>query len=162
MMSPAHVAEHPKESHWFFHRLKEMVQDGVAKHLVDEFEENQDGHGAMVAIKEWCEGDESKELLADDAQQELDALFAKSGGSFRSHINKFLKCKGTIDKCLDVKWGDSQCTLKFRTNVKCDDCNTAKQIWNSLAKDNKTLQTLVKTCHDAGQELNAKGSTKTC
>ena len=73
----------------------------------------------------------------------------KPSGSFGSCINKFLKFKTTVDKHSDAKWGDAQHALKFRTNVKCDDCDTAKQIWNSLAKDNKTLQTLIKTCHYA-------------
>ena len=95
-----------------------MVQDGTAEHIMKEFDEDQDGHGAMAVINEWCEGGKSKGLLADDAQRQLDTLFLKPGGSFGSCISKFLKCKTTIDKCLDVKRGDSQCTSKFRTNIK--------------------------------------------
>ena len=58
---------HPKENTWFFHALQEMVQDGVAEHIVNEFNEDQDGHAAMAAIREWCEGDDSKGLLSDNA-----------------------------------------------------------------------------------------------
>ena len=68
MSNQAHALSHPKENKWFFHALQQMVQDGAAKHIINEFTEDQDGHAAMVAIREWREGEDSKRSLADNAQ----------------------------------------------------------------------------------------------
>ena len=85
MLDPDCAANHSKENQWFCHSLQEMVQDGAAEHTVNAFNKDQNGHGAMVAIKEWHEGDESMGLLADNAQWQSNVLCLKPGGSFRSH-----------------------------------------------------------------------------
>jgi hypothetical protein len=134
-----------------FSQLAAATVDGVAYHLVQQFEADKNGHAAWKNLCDWYDGDMIQNETAENLRNKLDNLRLHSGVSGSEYVNKFLawfrdleKIKGEglspgHAKHLFLKHitdTDYQTTVAFCRNI---DCSLEKCI-DAIRKQERDIQ----------------------
>jgi hypothetical protein len=101
-----------------YSQLAAATVDGVAYHLVQEFEETKDGHAAWVKLCDWYDGDLIKNETAENLRVKLDNLVLHSGVSGSEYVNKFLAWHRDLSKIGGEGMSPNQAVYLFLKNIK--------------------------------------------
>ena len=81
-----------------YSQLAAATVDGVAYHLVQQFEADKNGHAAWKNLCEWYDGDTIQNETAENLRNKLDNLRLHSGVSGSEYVNKFLAWYRDLEK----------------------------------------------------------------
>ena len=81
-----------------YSQLAAATVDGVAYHLVQQFETEKNGHAAWKNLCDWYDGDTIQNETAENLRNKLDNLRLHSGVSGSQYVNKFLAWYRDLEK----------------------------------------------------------------
>ena len=81
-----------------YSQLAAATVDGVAYHLVQQFETDKNGHAAWKNLCDWYDGDMIQNETAENLRNKLDNLRLHSGVSASEYVNKFLAWYRDLEK----------------------------------------------------------------
>ena len=89
--SESYAGRNKIDNETIFHLLQVATADGTAAHLVDKFEDDQDGRSAYQELVKWYEGDELTAETAEDVRDKLAKISLSSKTYASQYINDFLQ-----------------------------------------------------------------------
>jgi hypothetical protein len=93
--------KNPNMSATVFAQLSLAVLKGSANHVVEEVEDEKDGHAAWQALVMWYEESDLDHETSDAVRLKLSRLYLDSGGSASDYINRFQTYHRTLDGVCD-------------------------------------------------------------
>jgi len=108
-----------------YSQLAAATVDGVGYHLVQQFEEEKDGHAAWKNLCEWYDGDMIMNETAENLRNKLDNLRLHSGVSGSEYVNKFLAWYRDLEKIKGEGLSKGHATHLFLKNIIDQDYQTS-------------------------------------
>jgi hypothetical protein len=100
-----------------YSQLAAATVDGVAYHLVQQFESDKNGHAAWKNLCEWYDGDMIMNETAENLRNKLDNLRLHTGVSGSEYVNKFLAWYRDLDKIKGEGLSKGHATHLFLKNI---------------------------------------------
>jgi hypothetical protein len=141
-----------------YSQLASATVDGVAYHLVQQFEANKDGHAAWANLCEWFDGETVQSESATNLRSKLENLQLHTGMAGSEYVNKFLAWHRDLEKIKGEGMSASHAVSVFLRNITdpdylttvtfClnSDCTLEKCI-NAIRKQERDIQQKKLTRH---------------
>jgi hypothetical protein len=108
-----------------YSQLAAATVDGVAYHLVQQFESEKNGHAAWKNLCEWYDGDMIQNETAENLRNKLDNLKLHSGVSGSEYVNKFLAWYRDLEKIKGEGISPGHARHLFLKNITDTDYQTS-------------------------------------
>ena len=115
---------HPKMNKIVYSQLAAATIDGTANHLVTQYNDSSNGHGAWNALVEWYDGDVVRAETAEELRSKLNSLTLQPGAHASSYINKFLIWLRDLNKIPGEHFSPSHGVSLFLRNIHDDEYKT--------------------------------------
>lgn len=123
--SAEYATQHARMNKVVFSQLAAATVDGVAFHLVQEFELTKDGHAAWQNLCEWYDGDIIQNETAENLRVKLDNLKLHSGITASEYVNKFLAWHRDLSKIEGEGLSTRHAVYLFLKNISDPDYLTS-------------------------------------
>ena len=123
----AYAKKNPIDNETVFHILQVATSDGSASHLVDQHEDEKDGHKAYVALVSWYEGDELTTETAEDIRSKFDKLTLSTRTLASEYINLFQQYNKQLTD-LGEEYTKSKTVNMFLTQITDPDYEATKEL----------------------------------
>ena len=100
-----------------YSQLTAATIDGVAHHLIAEYEEAKDGHAAWKSLCAWYDGDMIKNETADKIRTKLSNLQLHSGITGSEYTNKFMELYRDLARVPGEGYTPSHAVYLFLKNI---------------------------------------------
>jgi hypothetical protein len=142
---------HERLNRVVYSQLASATVDGVAYHLVQQFEENKNGHAAWANLIEWYDGEMIKSETATNLRNKIENLQLNTSVSGSEYVNKFLAWHRDLEKIKGEGMSASHSVGVFLRNITdpdysttvtyClnSDCNLEKCV-NAIRKQERDIQ----------------------
>ena len=108
-----------------YSQLAAATVDGVAYHLVQQFETDKNGHAAWKNLCDWYDGEMIQNETAENLRNKLDNLRLHSGISGSEYVNKFLAWYRDLEKIKGEGLSKGHATHLFLKNITDSDYQTS-------------------------------------
>jgi len=134
-----------------YSQLASATVDGVAYHLVQQFEADKNGHDAWANLVEWYDGEMIKSETATNLRNKIENLQLSTSIPGSEYVNKFLAWHRDLEKIKGEGMSSSHAVGVFLRNITdpdylttvtfClnSDCNLEKCV-NAIRKQERDIQ----------------------
>ena len=120
-----YAIDHERLNKVVYSQLAAATVDGVAYHLVQQFETEKNGYAAWKNLCEWYDGDMIQNETAENLRNKLDNLRLHSGVSGSEYVNKFLAWYRDLEKIKGEGISPGHATHLFLKNIIDSDYQTS-------------------------------------
>jgi hypothetical protein len=144
-----------------YSQLASATVDGVAYHLVQQFEANKDGHAAWANLCEWFDGETVQSESATNLRSKLENLQLNTGMTGSEYVNKFLAWHRDLEKIKGEGMSASHAVSVFLRNIIDPDYQTTVTFClNSDCSLEKCINAIRKQERDIQQKKIARHRLK--
>jgi hypothetical protein len=144
-----------------YSQLASATVDGVAYHLVQQFEVEKDGHAAWTNLCEWFDGETVQSETATNLRSKLENLQLNSGVTGSEYVNKFLAWHRDLEKIKGEGMSVSHAVSVFLRNIIDPDYQTTVTFClNSDCSLDKCINAIRKQERDIQQKKLARHRLK--
>ena len=149
--------ENPRMNMVVYSQLAAATVDGVAYHLVCQFEETKDGHAAWWNLTNWYDGDIIQSETAENLRVKLENLKLHSGVTGSEFVNKFLAWFRDLEKVPGEGYTKSHAVYLFLKNITDPDYQTTVTFCRNT---NSSLEACVGAVRKQERDLQQKRMAK--
>ena len=144
-----------------YSQLASATVDGVAYHLVQQFEAGKDGHAAWTNLCEWFDGETVQSETATNLRSKLENLQLHTGVTGSEYVNKFLAWHRDLEKIKGEGMSASHAVSVFLRNITDPDYQTTVTFClNSDCSLEKCINAIRKQERDIQQKKLARHRLK--
>jgi hypothetical protein len=144
-----------------YSQLASATVDGVAYHLVQQFEAAKDGHAAWANLCEWFDGETVQSESATNLRSKLENLQLHTGVTGSEYVNKFLAWHRDLEKIKGEGMSASHAVSVFLRNITDPDYQTTVTFClNSDCSLEKCINAIRKQERDIQQKKLARHRLK--
>ena len=145
-----HARANTNKNRALFTHLMVATTDGTASHLVREFENMDDGHGAWKKLTAWFDGDNMKFEQSNKYRNLLSNLQLRPGVGTQIYINRFMTYTSALEEIPGEKLSDANKLQTFLGGIVDPAFNTTIKI---LKRQKATLSEAIAAISEEGEEL---------
>ena len=144
-----------------YSQLASATVDGVAYHLVQQFESTKDGYAAWANLCEWFDGETVQSETATNIRSKLENLQLHTGVTGSEYVNKFLAWHRDLEKIKGEGMSASHAISVFLRNITDPDYQTTVTFClNSDCSLEKCINAIRKQERDIQQKKLARHRLK--
>jgi hypothetical protein len=157
----AFAMNHERLNKVVYSQLASATVDGVAYHLVQQFEADKDGHAAWTNLCEWFDGETVQSETATNLRSKLENLQLNTGVTGSEYVNKFLAWHRDLEKIKGEGMSASHAVSVFLRNITDPDYQTTVTFClNSDCSLEKCINAIRKQERDIQQKKLARHRLK--